>query len=583
MGILPMASFPIRFVTGIEAKGNILIFLSIAISRSEPSLISLTSWDSIYIKLLKKSIPHSSLTKGMNLVKRWKRSFFQIIKMGLKAEVLIVGGGATGAGIARDLARRGIPSILIEKGDFASGASGRNHGLLHSGARYAVTDPQAAKECIQENRILRKIAPHCIEETGGLFISLPEDGLEFRDRFLRACEKVGIPTQPLSPEEALTLEPELNPHLLSAIHVPDGAIDPFTLVLSNVKDAEDHGSKFLLHTEVLSILVEKDKVKGVRVKDLCTGEESTIETSFLINATGAWADYFLKSLGLRIGIALSKGSMMITNRRLGQRVINRCRPPSDGDIIVPNHTVSILGTTSIRVEEIENFEVTPSEVSLLIQETSKMIPSINGCRFIRAYAGIRPLFIEQGKQNDRAISRGFVLIDHEERDGIKNLISITGGKLITYRLMAEKTSDLICQKMGVTISCTTHSVPLPGANQSLALRERLKNLGRKEILCDCELVKRDEVEKILKNEKLKELQDILHRTRIAKGTCQGGFCIYRLLGLLNESGKDFGDSNKILKGFLEERWKGIHPVLWGSAVKEEEMIEGIYKGIFNLR
>ena len=504
-------------------------------------------------------------------------------KMGLKTEVLIVGGGATGVGIARDLSRRGIPLILIEKGDFAFGASGRNHGLLHSGARYAVTDPQAAKECMEENRILRKIAPHCIEETGGLFISLPEDGLDFRDRFLRACEKVGIPTHLISPEEALHLEPGLNPDLLSAVQVPDGAIDPFALILSNAREAEAYGATFLLHTEVLSILSEKGKVKGVRVKDQLTGEEYSIETSFLINATGAWADHFLKPLGLRIGMALSKGSMMITNRRLSQRVINRCRPPSDGDIVVPNHTVSILGTTSVRVTEVENFEITPSEISLLIHETSRMIPSIEGCRFIRAYAGIRPLFMEEGKEEDRSISRGFVLIDHEKRDGLKNLITITGGKLITYRLMAEKASDLICEKMGISIPCSTHLIPLPGADQPRGLKERLKNLPRGETLCDCELVKRDEVEELLKDKELKELQDLLHRTRMAKGTCQGGFCVYRLLGVLNESEKEFGDSNRILKGFLEERWKGIQPILWGSAVKEEEVVEGIYKVIFNLK
>src|SRR4030042_2340224 len=96
--------------------------------------------------------------------------------MRLKTEVLIVGGGATGVGIARDLSLRRIPCLLIEKGDFTSGASGRNHGLLHSGSRYAVSDPEAAKECIGENRILKRIAPHCVEETEGLFVSLPEDG-----------------------------------------------------------------------------------------------------------------------------------------------------------------------------------------------------------------------------------------------------------------------------------------------------------------------------------------------------------------------------------------------------------------------
>ena len=197
--------------------------------------------------------------------------------MKIKTEVLIIGGGATGVGISRDLALRGIPSVLIEKGDFASGASGRNHGLLHSGGRYAVSDPEAARECIAENRILRKIAPHCIEETDGLFVSLPEDGLDFRDKFLRACEEVEIQTTLLTRVEALELEPELNPNLLSAVKVPDGAIDPFALVLENAKDAEEHRAKFLLHTEITSLILDGNKVKGVKGKDLLHGEEYIVE------------------------------------------------------------------------------------------------------------------------------------------------------------------------------------------------------------------------------------------------------------------------------------------------------------------
>ncbi len=504
--------------------------------------------------------------------------------MKIKTEVLIIGGGATGVGILRDLALRGIPSVLIEKDDFASGASGRNHGLFHSGGRYAVSDPEAARECIAENRILRKIAPHCIEETDGLFVSLPEDGLDFRDKFLRACEEVGIKTTLLSRDEALESEPELNPNLLSAVKVPDGSIDPFTLVLENAKDAEGHEAKILLHTVMSSLILDGDKVKGARVKDLLQDEEYIIEASHIVNATGAWANQLLKLAGLRIGMALSKGSMLITNQRFNHSVINRCRPPSDGDIVVPNHTVSILGTTSIRSEGVENFEVTSQEVSLLIQETSKMIPAIQEARFIRAYAGIRPLFQSEEKGNDRAISRGFVLIDHGKRDGIKNLITITGGKLMTYRLMAEKTSDLICEKMGRDVLCSTHLKPLPGASRPVGSKERLKQFSTDsgEILCDCELVPRKEVEEFLKTGKLKDFQDILHRTRLAKGTCQGGFCVYRLFGILHDLRMVEGDSNKILKGFLEERWKGIRPILWGVSLKEEELIESIYKGIFNL-
>ena len=509
-------------------------------------------------------------------------------QMEVQTEVLIVGGGATGVGISRDLSLRGLHPILIEKRDFTSGASGRNHGLFHSGGRYAVSDPEAARECIAENRVLRKIAPHCIEQTEGLFISLPEDGLDFRDRFLHACEEVGIQTAMLSQEETLTLEPELNPNLLGAVKVPDGAIDPFKLVLANVRDAEKHGAKFLLHTEIISLRVEQGKIRTVQVKDLTHGHEYSIDASYVINATGAWTNQFLKLADLQIGMALSKGSMLITNQRLNQRVINRCRPPSDGDIIVPNDTVSILGTTSVRSEEVENFNVTPSEVSLLIKEGSKMIPSIRNSRFIRAYAGIRPLFQFEGKGQDRAISRGFALIDHEKQNGPKNLITITGGKLVTYRLMAEKTSDLICQKMGVDIACSTHRKPLPGEGEPSGLMDRLKRMGqpvaaeKRGILCDCELVGREEVETLLKDGNVKFLQDILHRTRLAKGTCQGGFCVYRLLGVLHDLKTIEGDSNNVLKEFLEERWKGIRPVLWGISIKEEELIESIYKGIFNL-
>ena len=93
-------------------------------------------------------------------------------------DVIIVGGGVTGAATVRDCALRGLSTLLIERGDICDGASGRNHGLLHSGARYAVTDREGAEECIRENRILRRIASNCVEQTEGLFISLPEDGLD---------------------------------------------------------------------------------------------------------------------------------------------------------------------------------------------------------------------------------------------------------------------------------------------------------------------------------------------------------------------------------------------------------------------
>ena len=104
-------------------------------------------------------------------------------------DVIIIGAGATGAGTARDCAMRGLSTLLVERFDFTAGATGRNHGLLHSGARYAVTDGESATECIKENMILRKIASHCVEETGGLFVTLPEDDLGYQKLFIESCQK----------------------------------------------------------------------------------------------------------------------------------------------------------------------------------------------------------------------------------------------------------------------------------------------------------------------------------------------------------------------------------------------------------
>jgi glycerol-3-phosphate dehydrogenase len=124
-----------------------------------------------------------------------------------ECDVIIIGGGATGAGIARDCALRGLQVTLLERHDIATGATGRNHGLLHSGARYAVTDSESARECINENRILRRIARHCVEPTNGLFITLPEDDLAWQRTFINACQQAGIETRRCRQQRRCVLNP----------------------------------------------------------------------------------------------------------------------------------------------------------------------------------------------------------------------------------------------------------------------------------------------------------------------------------------------------------------------------------------
>jgi glycerol-3-phosphate dehydrogenase len=162
--------------------------------------------------------------------------------------------------------------VLLERHDIATGATGRNHGLLHSGARYAVTDNESARECIAENQILKRIARHCIEPTDGLFITLPEDDLAYQPVFIDACQRAGINAQAITPEEARRMEPSVNPALTGAVRVPDGTVDPFRLTASNMLDAREHGATILTGHEVCGLVRQGDRVTGVQLMNPQTHE-----------------------------------------------------------------------------------------------------------------------------------------------------------------------------------------------------------------------------------------------------------------------------------------------------------------------
>ena len=142
----------------------------------------------------------------------------------ISTEVLVIGGGATGAGVAWDAALRGFDVVLVDRADLAEGTSGRFHGLLHSGGRYVVKDPVAADECVAENPILRRVIPDCIEDTGGLFVTTPDDDPAYGDQFLEGCQRAGLPTEEIGVGDALRMEPRLNPGIKRAFTVPD-AVD----------------------------------------------------------------------------------------------------------------------------------------------------------------------------------------------------------------------------------------------------------------------------------------------------------------------------------------------------------------------
>ncbi len=365
----------------------------------------------------------------------------------------------------RDCALRGIDCILLERDDIAAGTTGRNHGLLHSGARYAVTDQESARECIQENRILKRIASHCVEDTGGLFITLPEDDINFQTTFMDACSLAGIDARQLDPADALRLEPNVNPALIGAIQVPDGTVDPFRLAAANVLDAKEHGARIFTHSKVLGLLRTQDRVHGVKAINTRTGEAFEVECQEVINAAGIWGQQICEYADLGIRMFPAKGSLLIMDYRINQLVLNRCRKPADADILVPGDTISLIGTTSSRIDyhKIDQLTVEPEEVEVLLREGIKLAPIMARTRLLRAYAGVRPLVAVDGDESGRNISRGIVLLDHAERDGLKGFNTITGGKLMTYRLMAEWATDLLAKKLGNSKPCRTAELSLPGS------------------------------------------------------------------------------------------------------------------------
>src|SRR3954470_12843678 len=207
----------------------------------------------------------------------------------MQADVLVIGGGATGAAVAWDAALRGFDVVLVERGDLAEGTSGRFHGLLHSGGRYAVKDPLAAEECVAENAIVRRILPDCIEDTGGLFVSTPDDDPAYGDTFLEACRRVKLPVEEIDVAEALRMEPRLNPGIRRAFTVPDAAIDAWKTVWALAGAAASRGAKILPYHRVTNIVREGDAIVGARMHDDRTGEDVGIEAQFVLNASGAWA------------------------------------------------------------------------------------------------------------------------------------------------------------------------------------------------------------------------------------------------------------------------------------------------------
>jgi glycerol-3-phosphate dehydrogenase len=511
----------------------------------------------------------------------------------LETDVLVIGGGATGGGIAWDLALRGVRVLLVDMGDLATGTSGRYHGLLHSGGRYAVRDAESAKECIDENRIVRRIVPEAIEDTSGFFVLCPGDDESYVDQWLAGCAAVGIETRDVPLSEALKRERALNPKLRAVYEVPDGTCDSWDLLHGLQKGARETGwAQFLTYHRVEALRIENGRITGATVRNLRNDEILEVTCACIVNASGPWAAEIGKLAGVSFGMRLSRGAMLAYNIRWVNTVINKLRAPGDGDIFVPVGTVSVIGTTSVTTPDPGDNRVEAWEVTKILDEAEAMTPGISRARILRAWGGVRPLY-DPGSTG-RDAKRTFTVLDHAASDGIEGMVSVLGGKLTTYRLMAEKVSDAVCAKLGVSAPCMTATTVLPSVHEEKQalhhLRDRLGalengELGRVhngELICECEIVTRPQIVAALQAGDVVTLNDLRRDLRLGMGPCQGGFCAFRAAGICHEYQRSQTEqaqpdkTRTLLSEFVERRFGGMKPLLWGHNLRQALLAEQIY-------
>lgn len=373
--------------------------------------------------------------------------------------VVVIGAGSTGAATAHDLALRGFRVTVVERGEVASGTTGRNHCLLHSGSRYAVNDPAAARECIEENLILRRIMPDGLELNDGLMIAVDDRDAAFKPRFLEGCAQAGIPAHEMSVPQALALEPNLSPTIRAAVRMPDGVFEPFRFCLYFLATAQANGARVLTYRQVIEIEHDQSAVRGIQARNLRTGTVERIGADVVINAAGPWSGKVAQLAGCDVPVAPTAGVMVCVPQRLTRMVIHRMYLPGDGDILVPQRLTSLLGTSSWPVDDADAIDIPPEHVQRMYDLIGLMVPAVKSLKPRGVWAAARPLIGSARLADGRELSRTFECFDHA-REGANGFITITGGKTVTARVMAEKVVDLVCARLGIQAECATRDVVL---------------------------------------------------------------------------------------------------------------------------
>lgn len=375
------------------------------------------------------------------------------------AKVCIIGGGGTGAALAYDLALRGLSVSLFERGELTSGTTGRHHGQLHSGARYAVGDRSIAAECMEETLVLRRIVPEAIEYNGGVFVATDDDEADYAPRFVDACLEAGIPAREVPVAEARSWEPAIAPTAKRAVWVPDGAFDAYRLPMSFFAAAKAAGAAIRSFAEVVDIGVSAGRSRSITARAAGSGVESTESFDFIVNAAGAWAGEVGRLAGVDVAVTPAPGTLVAVRGRIGDMVISRLAPPGDGDILVPQRGLTIIGTTQRLASDPDSCQPDDDSVEFLMRRADELAPGFSARPIHAVWAAARPL-AGRTKGDGRDISRDFAVIDHAA-EGVAGMVTLVGGKATVLRAMAEKAADAVCAGLGIDAPCRTRGFALP--------------------------------------------------------------------------------------------------------------------------
>jgi len=496
---------------------------------------------------------------------------------GRDSDVVIIGGGVNGTGVARDATLRGLKVTLFERNDFAFGASGNSSGMIHGGPRYLSADPKVTRISCLDSGHIQAIAPHLLFRVPFLMPIGPEGSertrIELVDAFFEAYDfyqplKHGKPHARLSPDELYQLEPGLfggpggaKGKLAGGITFDEWGIDGSRLCVANAVDAVERGASVHTHTSVEEILRDNPggAVRGVRARNLLTGKSFVVTTRAVVNATGAWGSLTAKAGGLGADAARvrpGKGIHVVFDRRLTNFAI-LAKTIDDRQIFIePWQNVTVLGTTDDDFYgDLDDVRATSDEVRYLQQGIANVLPGVANARAIGTTAGVRPTLYEYGPNED-ALSRDHRVVDHL-KDGAPGLFSMLGGKLASYRIFAEEATDALMTYLDApAVPCRTHVAFLPGGegkvssvalaeelgidriaaarlayrhgSRANAIAERIRERPLEAtVVCPCEPVMEAEVRHAIKHEMAATVEDVARRTRLGLGACGGMRCAAR--------------------------------------------------------